>query len=67
MTKTHLENTKDGERWYGNNKKTRMLINNDKIATRNTWTLNIHVRNTLRGARLNRKIIFLAKRGNKGC
>jgi hypothetical protein len=44
-----------------------MLINNDKIATNNTWTLKICVRNTLRGARLNRKNFFLAKKGNKGC
>jgi hypothetical protein len=44
-----------------------MLINNDKIATNNTWTLKIYVRNTLRDARLNKKIFFLAKRGNKGC
>jgi hypothetical protein len=41
-----------------------MLINNDTIATNNTWTLKIYVRITLRGARLNRKIFFLAKRGN---
>ncbi len=43
-----------------------MLINYDKITTNNTWTLKIYVRNTLRGARLNRKISFWAKRGNKG-
>jgi hypothetical protein len=36
MIKTHLKNTKDDEKWWGNNKKTRMPIMNSKIATSNS-------------------------------
>jgi hypothetical protein len=37
MTKTHLENTKNDEKWQENNKKTRMPTRNNEIATSNSW------------------------------
>jgi hypothetical protein len=36
MTKTHLENTEDDEKWWGNNQNTKMATRNDEIATNNT-------------------------------
>jgi hypothetical protein len=36
MKKTHLKNTKDDEKWWGYNKRTRMPIRNSKIATSNS-------------------------------
>jgi hypothetical protein len=35
MTKTQLENTKDDEKWWGNNQNTRMPTRYDEIATNN--------------------------------
>jgi hypothetical protein len=37
MTKTHLENTKNDEKWQGNNKRTRMPTKKNVIATNNSW------------------------------
>jgi hypothetical protein len=37
MTKIHLENTNNDEKWQGNNKKTRMPTKNNEIATSNSW------------------------------
>jgi hypothetical protein len=66
MTKTHLENTKNDDKWQGNNKTTRMPTKKFKLQQTIVGMLKRHIRNTLRNIWLCKNFFLWAKGNTKG-